>query len=147
LKFQSAVTLDGLLCQIFGPVSGIWHDPYMLHESWLAGKLQNMMPIDGIIYVIYGDPAYPQPHYLFGGYRVAPLGSARAVFNTAMSSMRIVVECVYKEIIKNWSFLDYRSKMKIFKFPVAKYYIIAAFLCNCQTSFYRNQISLHLMLI
>jgi hypothetical protein len=114
-----------------GPVNGKRHDSYMLHESQLVGKLQNMMPINGIIYALYGDPAYSQSCYLLGGYRVAPLGSARAAFNTAMSSMQIVVEWWYKEIIENWSFLDLRKSMKIFKFPVAKYYIIAAFLCNC----------------
>jgi hypothetical protein len=143
LKFQSVVTPDGLLCQMVGPVNGKWHDSYMLRESRLVGKLQNLMPINGIIYALYGDPAYPQSRYLLGGYRVAPPGSAIAAFNTAMFSMRIVVEWGCTEIIENWSFLDLRKSMKIFKFPVAKYYIIAAFLCNCRTRFYGNQISLY----
>jgi hypothetical protein len=29
--------------------------------------------------------------------------------------------------------------MKIFKFPVAKYYVVAAFLCNICNCFYSNQ--------
>jgi hypothetical protein len=62
LKFQSVITPNGLLCQMFGPVNGKRHDSYMLHESWLVGKIQNMMPINGIMYALYGDPAYPQSH-------------------------------------------------------------------------------------
>ncbi len=41
------------------------------------------------------------------------------------------------------AFLDMKTNMKIFKFPVAKYYLVAAFLCNCHATFYGNQISLY----
>jgi hypothetical protein len=72
---------------MFGPINDKHHYSYMLHESRLLVKLRDMMPINGTIYTLYGDPAYPQSFYLLGGYTVVLPGSARAAFNTAMSSM------------------------------------------------------------
>ena len=34
-----------------------------------------------------------------------------------------------------------QTKMKIFEIPVARYYILGAFLCNLQNCFYHNQVS------
>ena len=56
-----------------------------------------------------------------------------------MSKAREVVEWGNANIATNWAFLDFRAAMMIFKSPVAKYYIIAAFLVNLRTCFYGNQ--------
>ena len=47
-----------------------------------------------------------------------------------MSKVRESVEWIFKEIITKWSFLDLRASMKIFQMPVAKYFIVSAFLTN-----------------
>ena len=47
-----------------------------------------------------------------------------------MSKVRETVEWLFKEIITKWSFLDFRASMKIFQFPVAKYFVVAAFMTN-----------------
>jgi hypothetical protein len=57
----------------------------------------------------------------------------------AMSKVRICAEWGINDIIQSWTFLDFQKKMKIFKFPVAKYYIITAFLSNMRNCFYGNQ--------
>jgi hypothetical protein len=142
VKFQSVVTPDGLIACLFGPIPGSRHDSFMLAESGLLQQLTEIMPRNqpGVqIYSLYGDPAYPQSQYLVGGYRNPAPNSVEAQWNTAMSKVRISVEWGFKEITQVWTFLDFRRNMKIFKFPVAKYYIVAAFLCNIRNCFYLNQ--------
>jgi len=125
-----------------------------LAKSRLIPKLREVMPplsapaIDGNqhenlqnhgIFSLYGDPAYPQSLLLFGGYRNPCPGSREARWNTEMSKVREVVEWAFANLIKNWAFLDFRASMMVFKSPVAKYYMIAAFLMNCRSCFYGNQ--------
>jgi hypothetical protein len=142
IKFQSVTTPDGLIACLFGPIPGARHDSFMLAESGLLQQLSQIMPRnqpDVQIYSLYGDPAYPQSQYIVGGYRNPPPNSIEAQWNTTMSKVRICVEWGFKEISQVWTFLDFRRNMKIFKFPVAKYYIVAAFLCNIRNCFYSNQ--------
>ena len=56
-----------------------------------------------------------------------------------MSKVREVVEWGFANILSQWSFLNFRAGMKIFQSPVAKYYIVGAFLVSLQTCFYGNQ--------
>ena len=56
-----------------------------------------------------------------------------------MSKVCEVVEWGFANILSQWSFLDFRAGMKIFQSPVAKIYIVGAFLVNLQTCFYGNQ--------
>jgi hypothetical protein len=79
--------------------------------------------------------------YLVGGYRNPAPNSIEAQWNTAMSKVRISVEWGFKEITQVWTFLDFRRNMKIFKFPVTKYYVVAAVLCNICNCFYSNQMA------
>jgi hypothetical protein len=142
IKFQSVVTPDGLIACLFGPIPGARHDSFMLAESGLLTQLSQMMPRNqpGVdVYSLYGDPAYPQSQYIVGGHRNPAPNSIEGQWNTAMSKVRICVEWGFKEITQVWTFLDFRQKMKIFKFPVAKYYIIGAFLVNIRNCFYSNQ--------
>ena len=149
IKFQSIVTPDELFACMYGPITGNRHDSFMLSKSRLLDKLCAFMPDEpqnheepaagNVLYSLYGDPAYPQSMYIFGGYRNPPQGSPQAARNTQMSKVREVVEWGFANIATNWAFLDFRAVMMIFKSPVAKYYIIAAFLVNLRTCFYGNQ--------
>jgi hypothetical protein len=158
IKFQSVVTPDGFFACFFGPINGNRHDSYMLARSELIPKLQAFMPaqnaddaaagggnqehnaVPPAIFSLYGDPAYPQSLYIFGGYRNPAPGSDRARWNTEMSKVREVVELGFANLISNWAFLDFKASMMIFQSPIAKYYVVAAFLCNLRTCFYGNQI-------
>ncbi len=142
IKFQSIVTPDGLFACMHGPITGNRHDSFMLSRSRLMERLRafmpeprnNEQPAGGeVVYSLYGDPAYPQSMYVFGGYRNPPQGSPQAAWNTRMSKVREVVEWGFANITTNWSFLDFKAAMMVFKSPVAKYYIIAAFLVNLRT--------------
>jgi hypothetical protein len=142
IKFQSIVTPDGLIACLFGPIPGARHDSFMLAESGLLQQLSQIMPRNqpGVqVYSLYGDPAYPQSQYIVGGYRNPAPNSIEAQWNTTMSKVRICVKWGFKEILHIWTFMDFCRNMKIFKFPVAKYYVITAFLCNIHNCFHLNQ--------
>lgn len=130
IKFQSVTVPDGLIACLFGPINGNRHDSFMLRESGLLQQLRDLFPPGTKRYSVYGDPAYPQSDLLSGGFRRPDPGSPEANWNTQMSKVRETVEWLFKEIITKWSFLDFRASMKIFQFPVAKYFMVAAFLTN-----------------
>jgi hypothetical protein len=142
IKFQIVVFPDGMIASLFGPVPGSRHDSGMLGLSDLLTKLENMMPQDGHlgpVYTLYGDSAFPQSAPLVGGYRNAQAGSVEADFNKAMARVRESVEWTFKDILQHWKFFDMKTGMKIFKSPIAKYYIVAAFLTNLINGFYGGQ--------
>jgi nuclease HARBI1 len=152
IKFQSVVTPDGLFALMYGPIMGNRHDSYMLAKSEFIQKLRAFMPQENdpvplgghvapppVVFSLYGDPAYPQSGYIFGGYRNPAAGSVQAQWNTEMSKVREVVEWGFAYIIANWSFLNFKPSMMILKSPIAQYYIVGAFLTNLRTCFYGNQ--------
>jgi DDE superfamily endonuclease len=84
IKFQSVVSPDGLFVSIYGPVSVIQHDSFLLCKSGLMSKQQELMPDDApedneaVLYSLYGDPAHPQSIHIFGQYKNPADGSAHA---------------------------------------------------------------------
>ena len=141
MKFQSVVTPDGLIACLWGPMNGNMHDSHMLRESQLLEQLTGMMPVNGIYYALYGDPAYPQSLLLFGGYWHPGQGTIEALWNRMMSKVREVVEWGFALVVGNWRYLDFRVSMKIFEVPVTKYYTVGAFLTNIRTMYYDSQIN------
>ena len=144
IKFQSVVTPDGLIAMMFGPIPGSRHDSFMLGQSNLVQQLREIIPLNAQgmpAYQLYGDPAYPQSGVLFGGFRNVRPGTNEARWNTEMSKVRESVEWLFKEITVQWSFLDFKPNMKIFKSPIGKYYIIGAFLTNLRCCCYGSQTS------
>jgi hypothetical protein len=127
---------------LYGPIPGSRHDSFMLRESNLLPKLEECIPITRNnripLYQLYGDPAYPQSAYLFGGFRYARAG-AEAEWNTQMSKVRESVEWLYGEIVSLWSFLDMKRKMKLLLSPIHKYYVIGVFFTNIRCLTYGNE--------
>ena len=58
-KWQSAMTPNGLLAFLWGPVNGNKYDSRMLCESNLLTKMWVLMPKNGYIFGLYGNPTYP----------------------------------------------------------------------------------------
>ena len=142
LKFQSVVTPNGMIANLYGPVEARRHDSAMLRMSGLLPELeQHMTMVDGTIYNLYGDPAYPLRPHLIAPFRTgaAPLGHHEAIFNKRMSKLRSCVEWTFGKIISIFSFLDYKKNLKLYLQPVAKYYIVAAILTNCHTCLYGSE--------
>ena len=143
LKYQSIVTPDGLIACLSGPYIGKRHDSRMLTESGILDKLRTLFAEQGVVYALYGDLAYAQNIYVFGGYNAPAPDSPEAVFNQVMSSVRISVEWGFSNVLQRWQHPDFQRAMKLFRTPIAQQYINCVFLNNifntvygCSTSEY-----------
>lgn len=139
IKFQSIVNPEGFIACLFGPFPARRNDALIYRESLTPDLLEEIMPQDGTngpVYAVYGDLAYPQSVYLFGGFYGAAPDSPEAIFNSQMSSARIVVEWGFNNVSQKWAHLDFRRSMQIFKQPIAQQYVNCAFLTNLSNCFY-----------
>ena len=96
VKFQSVTVPEGFIACLQGLCPSKTHDACMLCDSGLIQKLEEIMPANGngVVYAMHGNLAYVQSIYLLGGFRKPPTRSDKALFNRAMSSVRVTVECV-----------------------------------------------------
>eukprot|EP00795_Rhopilema_esculentum_P011013 gene11013-biopygen13406 len=94
LKFQSVVTPNGLIANLFGPVERRRHDSGMLNMSGLLHDLEHhSFSPTGQALCLYGDPAYPHRVHLQCPFaRRADLTPEEEAFNQSMSQVRISVE-------------------------------------------------------
>jgi hypothetical protein len=142
IKFQSIVTPDGMMANLFGPVEGRRHDSFLLT---LSGVLQQFEAgqwddINQVPFCLYGDPAYPIRDFLIHPYRNA-VDQYQQQFNTAMSSVRETVEWQFSKILQQFAFLDFKKNLKVFLQPVGKLYLVGGILVNCHTCLYGSQTS------
>ena len=66
----------------------------MLGDSNLLNQLVDLNLVKGVVYGLYGDPAYPQFDYIFGRFNNPGANNILALWNTLMSKAREVVEWV-----------------------------------------------------
>ena len=143
LKFQSSVTPNSLLANLFGPVEGRRHDSGMLAMSGLLPQLQHMsFSPTGQAMCIYGDPAYPHRIHLQCPFaRRQELTPAQQAFNQSMSEVRVSVEWVFGDVVNYVKFTDFKKNLKIGLSAVGKIYIVCALLRNALTCLYGNNTS------
>jgi hypothetical protein len=55
-----------------------------------------------------------------------------------MPSVCESVELGVAYIIQQRVFVNFKNALKIHQIPIAKYYVVATFLCNLRTTFYEN---------
>ena len=139
LKFQSLVTPNGLIANIFGPIEGKRHDSGMLAESNLLQQLQQRsFDTNGRVLCIYGDPAYPLRVNLQAPFRNPVLTQQQKDFNKSMSQVRVSVEWIFGDIVNWFAFMDFKKNLKVALSAVGKMYIVCALLSNARTWMYGN---------
>ena len=142
LKYQAIATPNGLIANLYGPIEGRRHDSGMLAVSNILPQLQQLCNRSGDIPLcIYGDLAYPLRPQLITPFRQLNMTNDQRAFNTAMSKVRIGVEWVFGDIVKYFSFMDYKRNLKIGLSPIGKMYTVCALLTNARTCFYGSQSS------
>ena len=114
LKFQSVVTANGMIANLYGPLEGKRHDCTMLA---LSGILPNLEEIsfapNGDPLCIFGDAAYPLRVHMQRPFKGVGLTPNEKEFNKSMSQVRVSVEWLFGEIINYYKFLDLKKKLKI----------------------------------
>ena len=101
IKFQSVVTPNGLIANLFGQVEGSKHDSGILAMSGLLNLLeQHSFTPDDQPLCIYGGPAYPHSVFLQCPFERRPdLTVQEQAFNQSMSRVRISVEWLFGDIV------------------------------------------------
>jgi hypothetical protein len=80
-----------------------------------------MTTADGIIFSVYGDPAYPLSEgHILEPYRGGVISRNQMIFNKRMSSVRIYVECVFGKVLSLFAYLDLKKNQKLYLQPVGK---------------------------
>ena len=137
IKFQSIVSPNGLIANLYGPVEGRRHDSGMLAESGLLGDLQrNPFSPLGQPLCVYGDPAYPLNIHLQGPFEGARTTPLQNEYNTTMSSVRTSVEWVFGDIVNYFAFMDFKKNVKVRLCAVGKMCMVCALLTNARTCLY-----------
>ena len=108
VKFQSVVIPNGLIANLSGPFEGKRHDSTMLYESGLLNDLRCVAVYNGEPLCICGDPAYPFGIHLQDPYR-NPNMPEKALYNEAMSGVRVAVEWLYGNITEYFKFIDFET--------------------------------------
>ena len=141
LKFQSVVTPNGLIANMYGPMEGRRHDSALLRESGLMEQLDARRLLDrhGDPFALYVDPAYPLRPYLLCPFGGANIGHDEQEFNCKMLSVRECVEWQFGMILQLFAFLDFRKNLKVLLSPVAEIYLVGGLLTNCHTCLYGSQ--------
>ena len=137
IKFQSVVTPNGLIANLFGPVEGKRHDSGMLAMSRLLPELRRYsLDSSNNTMCIYGDLAYPLGPQLQTLFRGAGMTQNQKAWNKSMSEVRIAVEWIFGDIIQYFKFLDYKKNLKVSLSAVGRLYIVAALLHNARAILY-----------
>ena len=124
IKFQSVAVPNCLVANLYRPVEGKRHDSSMLAKSSLYNQLVlYSRATNGDPLCLYGDPAYPHRPQLQSPFKGARLTQNEMDWNSAMSSVRVSVEWILKDIINYCKFLDFKKNLKVQLSAVGKMYI------------------------
>jgi hypothetical protein len=138
LKYQSVSAPCGLIVDMFGAVSGRRHDMFVLRESRILSRLQEVNDAIGRIFRMYGDPAYPLTDLLIRAFRGVNLTAEQVDFNKEMNAMRTSVEWAFGKVVQYMGYIDFKAAMKLREAPLSKFYKVAVILTNCHTCLYKS---------
>ena len=139
IKFQTVVSWDGMIAHVAGPWPGARHDSGIFAESGLPQVLSSLPRISHdrlhrpLPVALYADEGYALSNRVFIPYPDGRLDALHQAFNQKMSQSRITVEWAYHTILRSWPALDFKRNLKLFKSPIAAYYVVAALLTNVQS--------------
>lgn len=138
LKYQSVISPDGLIVNLYGPVEGQKHDSHILHESNILEELENVCQGE---YCVYGDPGYPVRSSLIVPFYEANICLEEQEFFMKISPIRESPDWGFRKILQNFAFLDCKKNLKIFLQPIGKFYVVGALVINLHTCLYGSAAS------
>ena len=122
-------------------MEGIRHDCALLRSSGLFQDLnQSSHDVNGNPLCIYGDPAYPLRTHLLAPCQGARITADQEAFNKSMSSCRIAVEWIFKDILNYFKFLDFKKNLKIGLSAVGVMYSTCAFYIMSERVYTKTQL-------
>ena len=141
LKYQTVNTPDGLILHFCGPIEGRRHDWTLYVKSELDAILPSVLKIDGMRFCLFEDSGYNRRWYTEVLFQGSELSAAQRAFHKAMSSVRISVEWILKEVKRQFTVMDFKRKVKHVESPIGLMFLRCMFLSNFRNCIYPNQIS------
>ena len=138
IKFQTIVSVDGMICHCSGPWSGRRHDSYLYNKTLphVLGQLPVIWSDDRTTRVpvaVYADPGYTLSTRVLMPFPDGRTDALHAAFNRTMSKARISVEWGYARVMELWPHLDFHRNLRVFKSPIGAQYFVAVLLTNAKT--------------
>lgn len=136
VKIQTVTLPNGLIADVYGPVSIRHNDLYTLANSDLNERLMAMQAnVYTDMYAMYGDSAYPNIDCIASRHE-APLSPTEQVENLAMSSARESIEWVNNDIKSKFAFVCFHKGLHLRGTTlIPKMIVVAALLTNCYKCF------------
>lgn len=141
LKYQAMVTPDGLILHAYGPMEGRRHDWTLYVRSGIEEQLSVCLMVNGVQYCIYGDSGYNRRVFMEVPFDGSNLTAGQRAFNEAMSTVRVTVEWIFKEIKLYWASVDFKRKLRVEESPAGMLYLGAMLLTNMRNCCYPNTVS------
>lgn len=114
------------------------HDASTLADSQLLTYLDRYaVSPTGQAMCLYGDPAYPMRVNLMAPFRNGVMTPQMEEFNKCMSGVRVSVEWLFGEIIKEFQIYGLKTGLM----SVGKLYVVCALLRKALTCLYGNKTS------
>jgi nuclease HARBI1 len=136
LKFQAIAASDGLLLNLFGPMEGRGHDMTLSSTSGIDNILAGSLVVHEKQHYIYGDSAYTLRPYLQIAFRGGEMSLEQEQFNVSMSSVRIAIEWMFKDIKQYFTHVAFSRKLRLKENAPGKWYHVASILWNFRTCLY-----------
>jgi len=133
LKYQSLISLDGIIVDLYGPLEGRYNDEGLLKYSNLLQRLEQLDSDHKSTHVIYGDGGYAVHPRLISPYQGTSLSPPQIQFNLEMSRIRVAVEWGFNHIITLFPFFEYKRHQRVLQRPLALMFRAAVLLANCHS--------------
>lgn len=132
-KYLMVVSPVGLLEEVAGPYQGRIADAEIVRCCALNERLAAFSTKHGRNYKVYGDPAFGNLAFVSRPFPRVTATAVEALYNTAMSKVRISVEQAIGHTTQHFSALDFVRTERVGDGEVAKKYLVACFFRNVMT--------------
>lgn len=140
-KYQSVELPNGMVADMYGPVSFRHNDVKVLRDSELNERLAALQANEVLQYASYGDGIFPIKSHTIGKH-VGETTPEERYENRMMSKIRIANEWDYGITANNYPFVKHRAAQKIRHNKLCtKFYFIATLLRNAHVCLYESETS------
>ena len=141
LKFQAITAPDGMIVHAFGPLEGRRHDWTLYVKSELDEMLPYVLNYGKEKFCLFGDSGYHERWYLIVPFTGTSMNPPQQLFNKSMSSVRISIEWIFKEIKLYFSTIDIKRTFRVGESSVGMLYKAAMLVTNIRNAIYPNQVA------
>lgn len=141
VTFQSILTPDAVIVNLYGPVEGRRHDVHMLTESRLRERIRSKhIEWGNLDLCLYADKEYNISKEIQVPFKGAELTPEQTCFDKNMFTCRTEVEYKFLKVCQYFAFGNYWQNQKIVWQQTSKTYFVLSLLADCHTCIRGNEL-------